>query len=262
MSPSAPTLDALHLEDLRNDRHPSAFDVAAEYALFILRLPRIGKALSIESTGFVITQTQAWRYDAHSGTFEALSERFETMHRLLDREVDTLLLEFDAFRSRVVELEATLYAPKEGGKFMHRWLALKHDLLRIEQLLLRAGETVERLILHYREGEGFPYSRYSDLHEHLVRIERSAALQLSKLDSLYHFHNARTTEKMNRMIYLLTILSAIIMPLNLIVGFFGMNTTALPFAQTQHGTYYASAALLIALLLSVALLLWVRKRYM
>ncbi|MBN2895520.1 MAG: magnesium transporter [Campylobacterales bacterium] len=228
----------------------------------ILRLPHFDKTLTIESTGFVITQTQTWRYDGEHNTFEMLSERFETMHRLLDRDVDTLLVEFDAFRSRVVELEATLYAPKEGGKFMHRWLALKHDLLRIEQLLLRAGETVERLILHYRNDATFPYSRYSDLHEHLVRIERSASLQLSKLDSLYHFHNARTTEKMNRMIYLLTILSAIIMPLNLIVGFFGMNTTALPFAQTPQGTLYASGLLLSTLVLSIALLLWVRQRYM
>jgi magnesium transporter len=42
---------------------------------------------------------------------------------------------------------------------------------------------------------------------------------------------------MNRIIYILTIISAIFLPLNLVVGFFGMNTTSLPFTKHAGGTY-------------------------
>ena len=68
---------------------------------------------------------------------------------------------------------------------------------------------------------------------------RSAALQLTKLDYLYNFYNVRTNEKMNRLIYLLTIISAVFLPLNLAVGFFGMNTGGLPFTEGSSGTLNA-----------------------
>jgi len=68
---------------------------------------------------------------------------------------------------------------------------------------------------------------------------RSATLQLSKLDYLHSFYNAKSNEKMNRILYILTIISAVFLPLNLVVGFFGMNTSGLPFTQVPLGTFYA-----------------------
>ena len=42
---------------------------------------------------------------------------------------------------------------------------------------------------------------------------------------------------MNKMIYILTIISAVFLPLNLLVGFFGMNTSGLPFTTPEvNGT--------------------------
>jgi hypothetical protein len=43
---------------------------------------------------------------------------------------------------------------------------------------------------------------------------------------------------MNNNIYALTILSGIFLPLNLVVGFFGMNTEGLFFANNALGTFY------------------------
>ncbi|DAB34741.1 MAG TPA: hypothetical protein CFH82_03225 [Sulfurospirillum sp. UBA12182] len=62
---------------------------------------------------------------------------------------------------------------------------------------------------------------------------------------------------MNPTIYILTFLSAIFLPLNLIVGFFGMNTNALPFAKEEYGSYFVFVLLVlvvIALLIGIKLL--------
>lgn len=48
---------------------------------------------------------------------------------------------------------------------------------------------------------------------------------------------------MNKNIYLLTVLSGIFLPLNLIVGFFGMNTEGLLFKDDPNGTTYVLYAL-------------------
>lgn len=63
------------------------------------------------------------------------------------------------------------------------------------------------------------------------------------------------------MIYILTIISAVFLPLNLVVGFFGMNTSGLPFTDSEtNGTlnvvYLMSS---LSLLTFVSALLWYKK---
>ena len=133
-------------------------------------------------------------------------------------------------------MEEILYTHQETTKFMTEWLQLKQDLLRIERILMRTSETMQNVLEYYKDNESFPMNHYVDLYEHIDRILRSATLQLSKLDYLYSYYNVRTNEKMNKSIYLLTVISAIFLPLNLVVGFFGMNTSELPFSGGNNGT--------------------------
>ncbi len=63
-------------------------------------------------------------------------------------------------------------------------------------------------------------------------------------------------EKMNRIIFVLTIISAIFLPLTLITGFFGMNTSDLPFT---HGTYGTLKATILALIFEVPFVWWIWK---
>lgn len=253
-------IDVLHLEDLRNEAHPSVFDENEGYDMLIVRLPVIGKTLEARSLGFVITADGSWLYNRESRTFELLGERFGGPYGMIDTLTDALLKGFAVYNEQIVEMEERLYTDRAPEQFMTGWLGLKRDVLRIERILLRTASTVGEVIEHYEVVEGFPLNHYADLHEHLDRTVRSAALQLSKLDYLYNFHNARTNEKMNRMIYLLTIISAIFLPLNLLVGFFGMNTGGLPFAESPGGTL--SAVLLmgsLALLTTAVVYVWRRR---
>jgi magnesium transporter len=134
---------------------------------------------------------------------------------------------------------------------MNQWLGLKRDILRIERILIKSSETSLELIKQYTNQPSFPKDHYADLHEHLDRVMRSATVQLSKLDYLYSFYNARTSEKMNKMVYILTIISAVFLPLNLVVGFFGMNTSGLPFAKGENGTL--NAVFMMGVLLVISL---------
>lgn len=61
---------------------------------------------------------------------------------------------------------------------------------------------------------------------------------LSRLNELYLLVNAIKNERMNKSIYFLSVLSAIFLPLNLIVGFFGMNTEGLFLSNDKNATWY------------------------
>jgi len=234
-------LDPLHSEDLANTEHPSIFDENEAYDMLIIRIPVIETLLEMRSMGFIITPEKSYYYDKGEKKFQVFDDRFNGPYKTIDTMVDRLLKSFSKYKELIADMEEFLYLDKSVENFMTQWLDLKHDILRIERVLLRTSETMKEVIEYYEGQEDFPINNYVDLHEHLDRTTRSAALQLSKLDYLYSFYNTRTNEKMNSLIFALTIISAVFLPLNLVVGFFGMNTSGLPFAQGDIGTLKAVA---------------------
>ncbi len=253
-------VDALHIEDLRNEIHPSFFDDNEEYDMLIIRLPVVDEVLNVRSLGFVYTSDNSYFYNKADQEFEVYNNRFVGPYKLIDKVLNKLMKSFIHYQDTVASMGELLYAKNIANDFMTNWLKLKHDLSRIEHVLLITSSTMDEFIKYYEHEEEFPMNNYIDLHEHMERIMRSASLQLSKLDDLYSFYTVRTNEKMNKMIYILTIISAIFLPLNLMVGFFGMNTSGLPFTGGENGSLSAVVIMSILFVVtSVVLLLWNKK---
>jgi len=253
-------VDALHVEDLRNDIHPSFFDENEEYNMLIVRLPIVGDTLDVTSMGFVYTSNNCYFYNKTDQKFEAFNNLFDGPYKLIDKVLNQLLKAFMTYQDTVASMSELLYAKKNTSDYMTDWLSLKQDLVRIEYILFRTSSAMNEFIKYHEHNDLFPMNNYTDLHEHIERIKYSAGLQLSKLDDIYSFYTVRTNEKMNKMIYLLTIISAIFLPLNLVVGFFGMNTSGLPFSGGDVGTLRA-IILMVVLMLTTSLIVyvWYRK---
>ncbi len=253
-------VDNLHLEDLQNEAHPSIFDENEEYDMLIVRLPVIGKKLDVVSIGFVITSSSSYLYDRDKKIFKKLQSRFESPYKILDKMVDELLNSFEIYRDLIVDMEESLYLNKAETSFMNQWLRLKHNIVRVERVLMHASFTMNNAVKHYEKSDDFPINHYMDLHEHIERTLRSASLQLSKLDYLYNFYSTSTNERMNFLIYNLTIISAIFLPLNLIVGFFGMNTSGLPFTSGAAGTINVIILIFCLLVITTGAIIFLKKR--
>ncbi|MDQ1263059.1 MAG: magnesium transporter [Campylobacterota bacterium] len=253
-------VDNLHLEDLRNANHPSIFDENELYDMLIIRLPIIEKTIKVNSIGFIITHDNSYFYNREKDTFEELGNRFEAPYEILDDIVDALLKSFEGYDDLIVDMEETLYINKTKSSFMKQWLTLKHNIVKIERILMHASSTMDKAIGYYEKTEKFPINHYTDLHEHIERTLRSATLQLSKLDYIYNFYSALTNERTNHSIYILTIISAVFLPLNLIVGFFGINTSGLPFSDGSSGTTNVIVLMFFVLIVSIVLINFVRNR--
>ncbi|MEH7905136.1 transporter [Rhizobium laguerreae] len=68
--------------------------------------------------------------------------------------------------------------------------------------------------------------------------------------------DSKQSSETNRHLYLLSIMTAFLLPPTLVTGFFGMNTANLPFAVGDYGTEYA----VVLILASVALAWWLLRR--
>lgn len=106
------------------------------------------------------------------------------------------------------------------------------------------------------------------LAEHAERLpgaQRPVARIASELEGLSDrarlLHEdlmGRIAEETNHRLYVISMISALLVPPTLVTGFFGMNTGGLPFADSALGT--AAAALLAALACGAAAWLLLRRR--
>jgi zinc transporter len=69
---------------------------------------------------------------------------------------------------------------------------------------------------------------------------------------------ARAAENTNRNMYILTLSTVIMLPLNLITGFFGMNVQGLPGVGVDGGFEWVTAGMVATLLLMLAYFKWKR----
>ncbi len=77
-----------------------------------------------------------------------------------------------------------------------------------------------------------------------------------RIDDIYTFIQSIKNDKINQNIYILTMISAVMLPLNLITGFFGMNTQGLPFNETKNATIIVVSIMLGVILCCVIFLFW------
>ncbi len=93
-----------------------------------------------------------------------------------------------------------------------------------------------------------------DLLPRLAALEADILSAQQQLRMLRDELDLQATQRTNDNVYLLSILTALMMPATLVTGFFGMNTSDLPFAAGHNGTLMATVAALVSGGLSYLLL--------
>lgn len=90
--------------------------------------------------------------------------------------------------------------------------------------------------------------------EHLDSIAQDLELVQERARLLQEEIAARLGEATNRNLYVLSVMTTVLLPINLITGIFGMNTGGLPWAQDPHGFFRAVIVMSIGVVVSLAIL--------
>lgn len=254
-------IDTFHLEDIKNPFHPSVFFKHESYDLFILRIPQmLNDELIALSKAFIITDDKYYKYDRQSDTFIDLID-IRGFYKYLDKYIDNTLKLIAKRFEEIENIEDIFYEGKSVKNFNQQWFIYKNDFVKINRVLFKAVEVISDLIENYKKEDDYLERNFEDIQEHLQRGYRNSGLLLEKLDAIHNFHLTQNNEQMNKIIYVLTLLSGIFLPLNLIVGFFGMNTTSLPFTIELGGTYNVMILLSVVALSATFLTYILKKKY-
>ncbi len=263
----------LHLKDIKNPIHPSMYEAATAYQVLIIRLPELWEGRSnilslrtkeawenkgrYHSYSFVLNEDGIYYFNRKTTSFEALHNNLTDLYHFLDEKIDHLMDDLSMAQDKIAFMEEVFF--KDSNTLpMQRWHTLKKELSRSERVIIKALDTLQLFIAKKNYHE--LHNEFNDLNEHLERSLRNTIAAKDQLDDLYRYYNLRSSDRMNRSIYILTIVSVIFLPLNLAVGFFGMNTGGLPFQDINNGTFYAFESMIAFTVVLVGTVLWKIKK--
>ncbi|MCF8058356.1 MAG: CorA family divalent cation transporter [Bacteriovoracaceae bacterium] len=224
-------------DDFHEEIHQTQFyDLSGGHA-FIFRYLTFKDARLVYDTEFYLKLDGLfWIY--REGEFQKVCDTEEDFLDILyirfERNKDIVLI----YANQLDALEDTLYDGKTPNTFMDNWFDLKKDISKIERYLNRQLFAHKDYLKHGIKRDSFPNLDFANYINDIQFLMTTAQGLLGRLDNAHNYYTSLKNDKLNKNIYFLTLLSGIFLPLNLIVGFFGMNTEGLFFKDNPAGTTY------------------------
>jgi len=240
-------------DDIVDKDHQTQFYTFPGGFAFILRsLEMKAEDLGYKTEHFIFVKGEIYLYSLDEDSFiqfslvmddflDAVYERFENNKKFL-------LL----YGNELEVMEDNLFDRKVSAGFMDNWFDLKKDISRIERFFTRQLFAYKDLFKFGDKQDDFPSLDFNNMIADIKFALATSEGMISRLDNLHNYYMSVKNDKLNKNIYFLTILSGVFLPLNLIVGFFGMNTEGMLFKEHPEGTmrviYILGTILIVSLI--------------
>lgn len=222
--------------------HPSdrvsTFEEYDNFKVLVLRRVILrDEKLSFLAECFVLFPSHVYYYDREEDQFCLLENSIVSMSSLLEgfyRENRNIM---NGYFAEIERLEECLFDRKIPQYFMDLWFNVKRDLSRLENFYYRNIAIYREFLKRAEQELGNHLDDFKDI-EHTIQFQSThIATFKGRLDSLHHYFVSVKNERMNKTLLMLTVISGVFLPLNLIVGFFGMNTPGLYLSNDPEGSY-------------------------
>ncbi len=246
-------INPLYLDDLKSPDHYSMFINEQNYQILIVRGLSIGEeSLEFLSKGLVLNAShEVYIYNQEDENLTKVDDGLAEISNLLRPIYEKNEKIVQEYITEIDQLEDSLFERKASRIFMDIWFDLKKDLSKIERHFFRNQSVLREFYRTNLNNPDFREGEFKDIMEQVRVNEHNAHTQLLRLEALYNYYVSIKNDKLNNNIYTMTLLSAVFLPLNLIVGFFGMNTENLFFKDNPQGTKFVLAIIVGSLMFSI-----------
>jgi len=264
----------VHLGDAKNLTHPSFFDNTDTYEIVVFR------GLSPQSTvDEIVTRPMTFfNFDKLLVTVRAVDSRSvaqvkarfvnlpgkapqspdDLMQRLLSAMVDHYLELRQPVAQRLDDWQNELLDPRKPFRDWAKLLESRQQIRELQNLSEEQRDAIQEW-RDYRIADlsSAMHSRFADIVEHIERVLNHARTIERQAESAVQLYFAAMSHRTTEIMRLLTLITAIFMPLTLITGIFGMNFDFIPGLHKTYG-FWLSVALMIGVV--VGMLVYFRRR--
>jgi magnesium transporter len=266
----------LTVEDCHENRHYPKIEEFPGYLYFIVHGVRADTSPdhfnTIELDGFL---GHNYVITYHHDTFRSINNVKQLLrtspilcrrgpaflcHQILDQIVDFYSPVLDDFDERIGRLEEEIFNLKQpNNKILAQITELKRGVLRLRRISVKQMD----VILRMSRGEFSdlipedmrPF--YRDVHDHLTRVVDLAESYRDLISGSLEAYLSVVSNRMNEIMKVLTIFSAIMLPLTFIAGVYGMNFDNMPELHSRYG-YFATIGIMIVVAIGMLFLFWWR----
>jgi magnesium transporter len=176
------------------------------------------------------------------------------LHQILDQLVDLYIPIVDDFDAAINDIEDRIFQMQRGNnKILEEIMDLKRSVARLIRISTKQLDVLSRLArgeFPLIDDNVLPF--YRDVYDHLHRVSVLAENYRDLVGGLLNIHFNVVANRTNDIVKFLTIFSAIMLPLSLIAGIYGMNTK-LPDAENPNSFWHIIG---IMILFGAILMLW------
>ena len=274
-------IERLSVEDIYTEKKRPKLEEYANYMFFSVR-----SALPAESNIFVLQQEQisfilGKNYlisfqQKSSEHFTDVRDRIEKkrgkirykgadflLFRMLDAIVDNYFEVLVDITDSIEKLEMKLIRVANSDtlkmiEFQKRKLIeLRKIVLPLKDVAFQLEKTQSQFI----NSDNHPY--FADLKENCLAVLEEIDANKQILEGMANLYYAIQGQRMNEIMKVLTVVSAIFIPLTFIVGVYGMNFKYMPELEYKYG-YYTIVAIMFVISISLLLLFvkrgWLKKK--
>lgn len=263
--------DYLTIEDCLETRHQPKIEVFPDYLYMIVHGVKPDETSSANfvtkeldmflGANFVVTfHTESFqsinevKQQIQSSPFACQRGAAYLLHQILDRVIDLYMPIVDDFDNSINDLEDRIFLMKKGtNEMLSEIMNLRRSVARLRRISARQLDVLYRI----SRGE-FPQIPkkllpfYRDVYDHLLRISDLSESYRDLVSSLFDIHFSVIANRTNEVMKTLAIVSAIILPLSLIAGIYGMNFENIPELRSPYGYYITIASMVVITTLMLA----------
>jgi magnesium/cobalt transport protein CorA len=250
----------VHIGDAKNLSHPSFFDNTDTYEIVVFR------GLSPQTTvDAIVTRPMTFlNFDKLLVTVRAADSRSvaqvkshfvnlpgrmpqspdDLMQRLLSAMVDHYLELRQPLAQRLDDWQRLLLDPRKPFDDWVRLLESRQQIREVQNLSEEQRDAIQEW-RDYRIADlsQAMHARFADIVEHIERVLNHARTIEHQAESAVQLYFAAMSHRTTEIMRLLTLITAIFMPLTLITGLFGMNFDFIPGLHKSYGFWLSVAAM-------------------
>ena len=177
------------------------------------------------------------------------------LHQILDQIVDYYSPVLDDFDERIDQLEDNIFSLKRpNNSILEQIMELKRSVLRLRRISAKQMDIFYRMSrgeVHLIPQAMLPF--YRDIYDHLIRVTDLAENYRDLISGALEAYLSVVSNRMNEIMKVLTIFSAVMLPLTFLAGVYGMNFDNIPELHTKYGYFAVWTVMLLVAVIMLSL---------
>ena len=246
-------LHPMAIQDAQRQRHPPKLEAFDDHAFILLK--GLGRETpdfafdTIQIALFVGKRFLVTRHSDSSPSIDRLWQEMESDQSLFARGTDALALRLsriivDRYLKKLLTLEPRIEALEQGmvsdprDEMLAELIGYKTQLRKFRRVFLYHVEIFSKLAAHQPPGISMErVHEINDVYENQDRANSLSILYYEIASDLVDGYISLASHRLNNIIKILTIITAIFVPLGFLAGVYGMNFENMPELHSRSGYF-------------------------